>query len=461
MSNDEFLRHSRQLLMLFAAGFLLFVVSALNNPACCQPLHCIESEIRALPGGLDKCEVFSSNSPELVLSDGVLLSTFPPDAMKNPRAHLNHAFSGSFDIFAHHVTRNENPQDRRTLFLAFIIGNRSKKAVNLTVLSAASYLSQPDAPFIEMPAKQENGSGEIYAGPGDRVASEILQNKRAGFLPEKLSLAPGKSRLFFCLPLPVQGLSPPLNGRSTLVKLKSDGPVHLALLAIFKKDESEKCIEAECIEALNNLDLAQPRDKAPSPPDQKDKIIYGRVSGVSIGSTWNSLICDHDQSKDCKLTIPEPGKAYSYPIASVAGGSFGTGQVQSAGLLLRYPDTAYAAHGNYGVKYSIKIPAYNSGTEEALLQLFLQSPIKSDIENKKLCFYDDLKPRASFRGTVLFSDGKKKQYLHLVEKAGDEGQMIAEINMPPGARRELSLEFIYPPDATPVQVLTVRTAGRN
>lgn len=33
--------------------------------------------VRPLPGSLDKIPVFNSNSPELVQTEGILLSTFP------------------------------------------------------------------------------------------------------------------------------------------------------------------------------------------------------------------------------------------------------------------------------------------------------------------------------------------------------------------------------------------------
>ena len=29
-------------------------------------------------------------------------------------------------------------------------------------------------------------------------------------------------------------------------------------------------------------------------------------------------------------------------------------------MLVRYPDTAYRAHGNYGIRYSFRLPLYNN-----------------------------------------------------------------------------------------------------
>ena len=107
--------------------------------------YCLPTEIRKLPGQLNATPCFNSNSPELVLKEGILLSTLPPAGMKHPEAHLNYAFNGCFDLFSHHVARNETSEQDRTLYLGFIACNPNNRKVRLQVLSAASYLSQPDA----------------------------------------------------------------------------------------------------------------------------------------------------------------------------------------------------------------------------------------------------------------------------------------------------------------------------
>jgi hypothetical protein len=50
-------------------------------------------EVRPLPGKLDIIPTFNSNSPELVTTEGILLSTFPPDGKQVQEAHLQQ-FSG-------------------------------------------------------------------------------------------------------------------------------------------------------------------------------------------------------------------------------------------------------------------------------------------------------------------------------------------------------------------------------
>jgi hypothetical protein len=37
------------------------------------------------------------------------------------------------------------------------------------------------------------------------------------------------------------------------------------------------------------------------------------------------------------------------------------------------------------------------------------------------------------------------------------GETLIGLNMPPGDRRLVKIDFLYPPDATPPQVVTVKT----
>ncbi|MER3587578.1 MAG: hypothetical protein C4322_03845, partial [Mastigocladus sp. ERB_26_1] len=71
-----------------------------------------------------------------------------------------------------------------------------------------------------------------------------------------------------------------------------------------------------------------------------------------------------------------------------------------------------------------------------------------------------------FRGTVRLGykddQGKQQtQFVHLVQKRGQAGEPLVVLNMKPGDKRLVQVDFLYPPDATPPQVLTVETAGRE
>lgn len=420
-------------------------------------------QVRSLPGKLDTVPVFNSNSPELVQEQGILLSTFPPLGKRVSAAHLNFPLQGRFDIFAHHVAKATSPLDLRTLYLGIILYNPSTQPVKVDVLQAASYLSQPDAPFIELPSLVENPLGKVFAGPGDRVTNDILREQRQASFPSQIMIPPRQSQLLLNLPIPVQGLEPPINGRSTLMRLRSNGAVYAASLAMYAPVNSngvEPPTLAQWQQLLDTGDLAGPRDRAPTPPEQTTGVIYGRVAGVAQGSQWQAQIVDHPTQY---LSIPQPGQAFSYGLSTLPGGRLGTDQVQSAPLLVRYPDTAYRAHGNYGMQYSLSLPLDNNTKQPQTVTLSIQTPIKEDQLSKGgLGFLEPPAPQVFFRGTVRlgYNDDQglpRTRYVHLVQKRGEQGKPLVMLNMKQGDRRLVQIDFLYPPDATPPQVLTIKT----
>jgi hypothetical protein len=446
---------------------LLSLTLAQSTPPTPPPEEVVQPQVvRPLPGRLDTIPVFNSNSPELVLKEGILLSTFPSDGKKVPTAHLNFPFRGRFDVFAHHVARAEPPEDLRSLYLGIMLHNPGTEAVTVNVLQAASYLSQPDAPFIQLPAFSQNILGRVFAGPGDRAASDVLRGRRQDIFPAQIVIPPGESQMLLNQPIPVKELTPPLNGRSTLMRLRSTGTVYAASLAMFAKTNADGSERAPSVEEwqnlLNNSDVSGPRDRVPTPLEETNKPrIYGRVAGVASGSQWRSLIVDSPQAK--YLTIPQPGQAFSYALSSLHGGTLGTNQIQSAPMLVRYPDTAYRAHGNYGIQYSLKLPLYNNSQSAQAVSVSIQTPIKEDeLVKPGLRFFAEPARQVFFRGTVRvrYKDDQGKpqtQFVHLVQRRGQPGQPLTLLNMPAGDRRLVEVDFIYPPDATPPQVLTVTT----
>jgi Protein of unknown function (DUF3370) len=425
-------------------------------------------EVRPLPGKLDRIPVFNSNSPEKVVTPGILLSTFPSAGKKNPNAHLNFPFDGRFDVFTHHVFAAPTLVEEKSLYLGVLLHNPGKKTITVKVLQAASYLSQPDAPFIELPSFTANPQGTVYAGPGSRVMNQILRRQRQAIFPQQIVIPPGESQMLLNAPIPVQGLIPPLNGRSTYARLQSDGKLYTASLAMMAPTNSDGTERpptvAEWENLLENGDLSSPRDKTPTPIEQNGQRIYGRVAGVAQGSRWRSFITDNNKVK--YLTIPQPGQAYSYGISTLHGGMLGTNQVQSAPMLARYPDTAYLAHGNYGVEYNLKLPLYNDTSQPQQVSVLIQTPIKEEkLTQPGLRFLANPVNSTFFRGTVRVAyrdeQGKlQSQYIHLVQKRGQSGEPLAKFNLPPGARKLVQVDLIYPPDATPPQVLTVATDGK-
>lgn len=425
--------------------------------------------VRPLPGNLDTVPVFNSNSPELVQTEGILLSTFPPTGKRVKAAHLNFPVQGRFDLFAHHVAKPTTPDNLRTLYLGVILHNPGSQPVKVDVLQAASYLSQPDAPFGDLPPQAPNLLGKVFAGPGDRVMNDVLRGRQSDFLPQLL-IPPRQSQMLLNLPIPVQSLDPPINGRSTFMRLRSNGIVYAASMAMYAPVNSDGSERSPTLVEWQNLldtgDLAHPRDKTPTPPEQtQGAVVYGRVAGVAQGSVWRSQLVDNPAVS--YLSIPHRSGAFSYGLSTLGRGTLGTTQVQSAPLLVRYPDTAYQAHGNYGIEYSLSLPLYNNTGKPQIVTLSIQTPLKEDRLSKGgLRFLNPPASQVFFRGTVRlrYNDDQnlpRTQYVHLVQKRGQMGEPLIMLRMKEGDRRLVQVDFLYPPDATPPQVLTIKTLGNS
>ncbi|NEQ27048.1 MAG: DUF3370 domain-containing protein [Microcoleus sp. SIO2G3] len=452
---------------MFAIASILSLAQTLPAPPAPTPQEIvIPQQVRPLPGQLDTIPTFNSNSPELVQTEGILLSTFPPAGTAQPAAHLNFPFNGRFDVFAHHVFRAIDAENT-SLYVGVILYNPSTQPVTVDVLQAASYLSQPDAPFVQLPPAVEDPLGQVFAGPGSRVMSDILRGRRQDQFPAQIILPPGSHQMLMNLPIPTAGLDPALNGRSTLIRLRSSGIVYAASLALLGRRAADGSEQAPTLEdwiaLLQTGGLAGARDRAPTPPGQAGQIIYGRVAGVAQGSRWQAQLTD--QSGGDALQIPAPGTAYSYALSTLRGGRMGTNQVQAAPMLVRYPDTAYDANGNYGIEYNLTLPLYNATTQPQRVAIALQTPIKEDqLSQGGLRFFEEPPTSVFFRGTVrlrYLDDRNLPQTLdvHLVERRGEQGVPLVELDIAPNTRRLVSVDFLYPPDATPPQVLTVTTLG--
>ncbi len=424
-------------------------------------------QVRVLPGQLDNIPVFNSNSPEVVQTEGILLSTFPQESKEVPSAHLNFPFKGRFDIFAHHIAKAANRSQTRTLFQGIIVHNPNSEPVTLKILQGASYLTRPDALFVDLPNYLENRFGTVFAGPGSRLTSDVLRGHRQGILPAAIEIPGNQSRMLMNLPIPVGNVTPSSNGRSTLMRMSSSNSVYIASLAMFAPKTKEGVEQYPTLEQWENIlttkGLAGPRDLTPSAigsnPEQK---IYGRVAGVAEGSQWQAKITD--SSRTDYLSIPKRGEEFSYALSTTDTGTFGTGQIQSAKMLARYPDTAYFAHGNYGIQYSLSFPLYNKSRDSQSVSIKMQTPIKANKESGGLMFYDPPENRIFFRGTVrvMFKDDGGKtltRYIHIVQRRGQQGEPLVNVNLKAGERRLVQVDFLYPPDATPPQVLTVRSSN--
>lgn len=457
--NHPIWRRRRLALLLLA---LAAPTAALAEQALAQPSPVLRPQtVAPLSGGLDRVLLVNDNNPELIREPGILLSTFPGTGRGVPEAHLDVELNGRFDLFSHHVYAGKPESLDSTLWLAVLAAPRGAQPVTLKLLSGSTALSQAvepgqaSAPFLPLPALMAQGSTPVWAGPGSRVATELLARQRSPELPASWTLAPGAPTTLVMLPLPVRGLDPLLNGRNLQLRLESSGPVSLATLAAFGSGNQPP--DAAAWAALLLEGGLSPREHAPTPRGSKGGMIYSRVSGVQVGSTWRTALTDPGQRWLSVRRAP-----ISWPIASLERGTLGSGQVQTAELQAFYPGTAWAAHGNYGVEYDLSIPLRNDTTKPVALQLALESPIKGDSAAGGLRFHSTPGSRpVMFRGTVEVTglDGAGRpagrRSFHLVQRVGEPGPALGTVTLAPGASRQLQVRLIYPADATPPQVLSL------
>lgn len=422
-------------------------------------------DVRPLPGSLDAVPVFNSNNPEVIRGEGILLSTFPSRDKRVPAAHLNYPFEGRFDIFTHHVTQAKTSAETRTLFQGTLLHNPGNEAIRVEVLQASTYMTRPDALYVPLAPYIEDPIGQVYSGPGSRITGDILRGRRQGLWPATIRIPPKQSYMLMNLPIPVGKVTPSSNGRSTIARLWSSGSVYVANMALrapldeVGRERTPNLADWETL--ARNGDLVQPRDHSASPPGTPpEDIVFSRVSGVAKGSHWRARITDGPEAS--YLTIPDEGSEFSYGLSLLPKGTLGTGQIQSAPMLARYPDSAYAAHGNYGIEYNLLLPLGNPHKQTKTVGIAIQTPIKKDQAEGGLSFLNPDSDKVFFRGTVRLRyiddrDQLQTRYVHLVQRRGEQGKALVFLNLKPGERRVVRLDLIYPPDATPPQVLTVKT----
>jgi hypothetical protein len=491
------------MLRIFIA-FVLALVSQsaaliyLGAPATAQNQILQKHPVRPLPGGMDKVPVFNSNSPEVLINEGILLSTWSPANKAQASAHLNYAFEGKFDIFSHHISRPvlEANTVNRLMNVGVLAFNPGQKPIKLKILQALSYVNA-DAPFVNLAAYVNNADGRTFSGPGSRIANDMKRGLTDAKLTKEITIPPGQSRVIFSRSIPNR------SAKSTLMRLHSDGKVQIASIALLDKLKSpalgvlaigHQPKQLPSLEkppgtvkpakllpvyrspttedwqaAVKSSKLATPRDQVPTNPSAikpGQGITYGRVAGVSQGSRWEAKITDQPNSND--LSLPANGQAVSFVISTLDGGRLGTSQIQSAAMLKRYPDTAYRGHGNYGTHYRLIMPLLNNSQEERSVVIKMQTPFKDDVLFGGLRFLSPVPTDAPifFRGTVQIrypndAGRTETRQTHIVQRRGEQGQALVTVKLPAGTRRQVEIDLIYPPDASPPQVFTVESLGAN
>ena len=445
--------------------------------------------LRPLPAQLDRTLLFNDNNPESIKADGILLSTFSPAGRSHPQAHLDQQFVGHFAVFSHHVYDRAN-HGAATAWLALVAGNAANQPTTITALQAATALSQPDAPFLPLPSLLEEnlagagdhgntmtnsrpgplsavaaarldqgslrrglgGQGAIYAGPGSRVAGVLLRGGSTADLPSDWRLPPHSTQVLLLLPIPTTHLDPPVNGRTSQLRLHSSGPVSLAMVVALQDAPPDLST------LLGLLDgPLSPKGHQPTHPDHEGGIVYSRVSGVQRGTRWQARLTDPGRDVLSVRSVP-----VGWPISALLGGTMTTAQVQTAPLKTFYPGTAWAAHGNYGVEYHLTLPLLNDTPEPVTLQLALESPQEREPQAGVVSLVEPSpNTPVRFRGPVAVQglDGPpRERVFHLVQRQGQPGPLLGTITLASGEERTVVVRLIYPADATPPQLLSLLQA---
>lgn len=405
--------------------------------------------ILPLPGGLDQTLVFNSNSPEELTQGGIALSTFPQ--------HLNRTFTGRFTVFAHHIAKDATP-GARLLHLGLLAKNPGTRPVTLVREAGASYVSQPDALFVPLAAVIPDPDGQVYAGPGDRVVTDLIHG-RSPLAPQTWTIPAGGMVLVYDLPIPTDvAILPPVNGRSALLRCVASGPVHLAEVGLFAERGANGSFlqpdQAAFERVLAAGVMAGPPDKAATPFDAHGKPVgpfrYGRVAGISQGDAWNGDLTD-------ALAGLTAGQTSGFPIAGLYMNRLGTGQNQSAPMVARNPDTAYQAHGNYCVTYTLKATLRNpdAATRHYALRLSQPAKVLGEQPARAAVYLEPPGKPVFWRGPVKLTVDGVASFTHLTIRHGEEPAAFGSVAVPAGQATQVTVTIIYAPDATPPQLLSV------
>lgn len=424
------------------------------------------ASIFALPGSLNETLVFNSNNPEVIRQEGIVLSTLPPNPPATDSIFLDQAFEGPFTVFSHHIAEDEAP-GAHMLYLGLLATNLGSRSVSVDLLEGASYLTQPDAPFVPLPALVQDPQGTVFAGPGDRVATDFV-HARSPLTPTRTVLGPDETHLLLNWPLPTNVLiGPPVNGRDTLLHFRSDGPIYLSEVALYAPPSPfgnwGSPSPTDYVNAILHKTLAGPREAPATPyvvdePPPKGAFKYGRVSGVSVGDRFDATLFGPESS----ASLPLPGQSVGFAIATAYLNRLGTSQVQSAPMIRRLPGTAYQAHGNYGVTYHLRVPLENRGAATRSFTFSLTQPLHvtgtSPVTTEM--YLSPPQPATTFRGPVRLDwvdeqGVPQRQFTHLVLHQGEQAPPFATLQVPTGARYDVSLTLVYPGDSTPPQLLLI------
>jgi Protein of unknown function (DUF3370) len=398
-----------------------------DSPACADPRYHLRDVHAAdlIDGGFlrgpRQKEMLDSNHPEIVrdLGGGILVSTLAPAAgVRDPSAHLGHAFRGGFRIFASHINGTGRPA-----YQSIVLHNPTNAPVGVRIDAMAAadskafgYDDLAGVFFNHQPA---------HAGPGAEVARQLLESRA----PRERVLAPGETVVLHSAPA----------GRGVNVvqqaELNASGPVEAAVLYTEARLDG-----AGAAAVLRSGGLV--RDTVPKPgPGQ-----YGTVSGV-VGSSsyWGALTNDREHARFVVVGAPCTRRfvldAKGTPVHDLVGDDAQPVTVPN------HNNTAPTNAGNYGAEVQLDIPLYNPTDAPVQARIFLDTPPDAGAAGHRV-IRNPIELTLDGKRTVAFVD----QTQGVVSQ-----QPLFAGTLQPGEQRHAGMHFFHAANNTPPYVLRIET----
>lgn len=401
------------------------------------PLH-----VSPLPGQLNTKAVFSSNRPELLTTQGLIVDS----------ATLGEGLKGEFSVFAHHVVETQ-PLD----FAGFRLGLLARAPENTVLDIQAAFFARtrPEALFIETEAHSDQ-TGTLWSGPGDAMALARLQNStrpETEALRKRYTLKAQQEQLLFELPVPTNplGFVGQRNALSLWLDLQTDQAVHLRWVALKSPGPGKHEDYQEAAQKTAGPAEPEATDYDPQSPPPRGTFRFGRVSGIVQGDSWQGTY--RFQTQDWERL--KKGEALAWPVASTYLKQWGSGQNQSAPLLRKMPGSAVESHGNYGTYYRVRYQIQNPEATPLRLQWRWTQPSAYQATAEPPLSYTPHQ-QVVFRGTVrVHNSAHETRWIHLQTRQGVWQAPFYEQSLAAGESQEVEFAWVYPPDAIPPQLLSV------
>ena len=389
---------------------------------------------KPLNGSFNTVPVLHSNQPEEVEGPGILINTAPGVSYAAetgaPLPNSNYTFSGEFGIHLHHkyIPNKDklwNGRRRSELTLGLILINTGYQPVRIQ-FDAGAVRNSFQAPYLadNLMGVKPLGLRGWNTGPGDATATQLLRGKLDPNLSGEITI-PSRSRVvLFRTELPSLGIA------NALLRGRSDGPFHMAVVAAKKAQN-----DYDIVDVLDQSKLAPGRVYLSRVSEINNRQLFSRVGGVAIGDTYQATI-NHDLIGEGSLHVP---------FTSTNRHNFGTNEIQVNPLASRMVDSSLDNVGTYGVRYEVSLNLVGAGPYD----LIISHPSGRA----------GSKPFTAFRGSIQITTESGLEEVHVGMRSG-ESLGLTSLNLKPGVINPIKVTMVYPADATPGHLLSVVSSSQ-